>query len=113
NADITDVAVNCQIPVPRLVLTLDNDRDYLRYGRMTDYVVTLRNDGEGTASNVNVSSAFSSAFDLAFARWQCLGAGSGASCTPAGTGALSDTVTLPPDRSVSWLVSAPVLGEAV
>ncbi len=111
NADITDVAVTCQAPAPHLVLTLDNDRDYLRYGRIADYVVTLRNDGDGTASNVDVSSALSPAFDRAFAQWQCFGAGSGASCTATGTGTLIDTVTLPPDRSVSWLVRAPVLGD--
>jgi hypothetical protein len=107
-ADIGDVAVTCQPPVPHLVLTVDNGRDYLRYGRITDYVVTLRNDGEGTATGVAVSSVLSAAFDTAFVQWRCFGAGGGASCTVSGTGALTDTVSLPPDRSVTWRVSAPV-----
>jgi hypothetical protein len=111
DADITDIAVSCRSPKPSLVLTLDNGRDHLRYGRVVDYVVTLRNEGEGAATNVDVSALFSPAFDVPFAQWQCFGGGSGASCLASGTGALADTVTLPPDRSLTWLVRVPVLAD--
>lgn len=112
DANIGNVAVTCAAPVPHLVLTIDNGHDYLRYGRVVDYVVTLRNDGDGAAAGAVVGSALSAAFDTAYAQWQCFGGGGGASCTASGTGALADTATVPPGRSVSWLVSVPVRGDA-
>jgi predicted small lipoprotein YifL len=93
---------------PSLVPSQVNGRDYVPYGRVADYVVILRNDGPGPAMQVPVEASLSPAFDIAFARWQCFGAGAGASCADAGSGPLHDVVTIPAGRSLTFLVSAPV-----
>jgi predicted small lipoprotein YifL len=97
---------------PSLAASLTNGRDYLPYGRVADFVVTLRNDGLGPATQVPVDVNLSPAFDAAFARWQCFGAGVGATCADAGTGPLHDVVTIPAGRSLTFLISAPVRPDA-
>lgn len=94
--------------LPSLVSSLASPRDYVPYGRVADYLVTLRNDGPGPAMQVPVEASLSAAFDAAFARWQCFGAGAGASCADGGDGPLHDVVTIPAGRSLTFLVSAPV-----
>ncbi len=98
------------VVLERAVLTasLDDGRAYARYGRVVDYAVTLRNDGLGAASAVPVEATLSAAFDGAYAQWQCFGAGAGAFCAAAGDGPLRDLATIPPGRSLTWLVSAPI-----
>lgn len=91
-----------------LAATLDDGGTYARYGRVVDYAVTLRNDGLGEASAVPVEATLSAAFDGAFAQWQCFGAGAGALCAGTGSGPLRDVATIPPGRSLTWLVSAPI-----
>jgi len=105
NANIGNVVVNCADS--KLTLTIDDNHDYARYGQVLDYVVTLTNDGDATASYVSVTSSGTS-LDLTNAHWQCIGGNNGAACTASGTGALNDTVTLPAKRSVAWIVSAQV-----
>ncbi len=112
SAAITDVAVTCNMPTPQLLLSVENNRDYLRYGRFVDYIVTLQNNGDGAATNVAVTSSLSNAFDEAFAQWQCFGAGAGAQCTAAGSGMLIDSASLPPGRTLTWRVSVPVRTDA-
>lgn len=98
----------------RAVLTasLDDGSDYARYGRVVDYAVTLRNDGLGEAGAVPVEATLSDAFDGAYAQWQCFGAGAGALCAAVGSGPLRDLATIPPGRSLTWLVSAPILRDS-
>lgn len=93
---------------PSLASSLANARGYVPYGRVADYVVTLRNDGPGPAMQVPVEASLSAAFDLGFARWQCFGAGAGATCADGGSGPLHDVVTIPAGRSLTFLISAPV-----
>ncbi|MFC4820850.1 Ig-like domain repeat protein [Dokdonella ginsengisoli] len=94
--------------LPSLVSSLASLRDYVPYGHVADYLVTLRNDGPGPAMQVPVDTNLSAAFDLAFARWQCFGAGAGATCADGGSGLLHDVVTIPAGRSLTFLISAPV-----
>ena len=94
---------------PSLVSSLSSGRAYVRYGRFVDYAVTLRNDGPGPAMQVPVDATWSAAFDVALAHWQCFGGDGGAACAAAGTGPLHDVVTIPAGRSLTFLVSAPVL----
>lgn len=112
DANVTDVVVTCAAPLPHLVLAIDDDRDHLRYGMVADYVVTLRNDGEGAATDVAVDATVSSAFDGAYAQWQCFGSGAGASCSASGTGVLHDIASVPPGRSLTWRVSVPVRADS-
>ncbi|PZQ11175.1 MAG: hypothetical protein DI564_14815 [Rhodanobacter denitrificans] len=95
-----------------LTASLEDGSAYARYGRVVDYAVTLRNDGLGEASAVPVEATLSAAFDGAYAQWQCFGAGAGALCAAAGNGPLRDLATIPPGRSLTWLVSAPILRDS-
>ncbi len=107
-SDVTDVAVHCAALPPQLVLTIDDGRAFARYGQVVDYTVSLRNDGFGTAADVALDASLSAAFDAAYAHWQCFGGDGGASCAASGEGPLSDRVTVPPGRSLTWRVSVPV-----
>jgi uncharacterized repeat protein (TIGR01451 family) len=109
NANITNVAVTCVDALPALSLSVDDAYLFARYGQILDYVVTLSNTGNATATDVAVGSVMSAGLDAGNAHWQCFGAGSGATCSANGTGPLIDMATLPADRSLSWLVSVPVL----
>ena len=91
-----------------LAPSLADERGYVRYGRFVDYALTVRNDGLGAAIAVPVDATLSAAFDGAFARWQCFGSGAGATCATSGTGPLHDVATIPPGRSLTWLISVPV-----
>ena len=109
SANITNVVVNCIDAMPQLSLSVDDARLFSHYGQINDYLVTLSNTGNATAANIGIGSTLSAGLDLGNAHWQCFGAGSGATCLANGSGPLIDTVTLPPDRGLTWLVSVPVL----
>ncbi|WP_386066846.1 choice-of-anchor Q domain-containing protein [Tahibacter sp. UC22_41] len=107
-ANVTNVDASCAPLAAELYLDVDDGREYARYGHVRDYFVTLGNTGNVAANGVAVAGTFSAAFDAANVRWQCLG---GANlCGTAGAGGFSDTANLPPNSSVTWLVSVPVLG---
>lgn len=108
-ADVVDVDVSCVVAQAQLALSITDSIDFARYGDMVDYVVTLTNSGNAGATAVPVSASYSAAFDLAHASWTCIDGGNGATCTASGTGAFADSVDLPPDRSLTWLVSVPIL----
>lgn len=110
--NVTDVQVACALPAPHLALTIDDDHVYARFGMTMNYVVTLTNDGTGDATGVSIVNA-SPQFDATQTTWTCVGAGEGATCSAAGSGALSDSgIALPIGRSLTWLVTAPVREDA-
>lgn len=112
DADV-ELALVCAPPPPSLRLTVANDRDHARYGRVVSYVVTLTNDGAGDASGLALASVASSQLDDAGTAWGCVDGGSGAICTASGTGALADSgIALPAGRSLHWIVSAPLRQDA-
>ena len=111
SADVV-VPVTCIAATSSLNLTVDDGHLYARYGQVLDYIVTLSNSGNATATDVSVSSTPSAGLDAANANWSCLGAGAGATCTASGSGAFADTATVPPNRTLTWLVSTPVFGNA-
>lgn len=112
-SDVSDIAVHCAALPPKLVLSIDDGRAFARYGQVVDYTVSLRNVGAGTATDVPLDASLSPAFDTAYAHWQCFGGDDGAACTASGEGALSDRVTLPPGRSLTWRVSVPVRFDSI
>jgi uncharacterized repeat protein (TIGR01451 family) len=95
-------------------VSVDDARDYARYGRMQDYVVTVSNNGEGDATGVSLSSTYSPGLVAEIAQWQCFGGGAAGvagvpHCDPStGTGAMASTLDLPSGASLSFLVSVPV-----
>ncbi len=109
DADVTNVLVSCVDALPALALDVDDGLDYVRYGRVVDYVVTLHNSGNGDSGVLTLTGTASAAVDSAFIRWHCFGAGAGATCAPSGRGPLLDAnVRVPAGRTLTWVVSAPV-----
>lgn len=110
--NVTNVQVDCAVPTPHLVLTVDDDHAYARFGMTMNYVVTLTNDGTGDATGISIVNV-SPQLDASLTTWTCVGAGEGAICSSAGSGALSDSgIALPIGRSVAWLVTAPMRDDA-
>ena len=95
-----------------LAPALDDGSAFARYGQVVDYAFTLRNDGLGAAASIAIDVTLSAAFDGAAAVWQCFGAGDGASCAASGSGPLHDVATIPPGRTLTWVVSVPVRADA-
>ncbi|MGN6519604.1 MAG: InlB B-repeat-containing protein, partial [Dokdonella sp.] len=112
-ADITNVVVACAPPVPHLAVTVTDNRDYVHYGKVLTYLVRVTNDGEGIATGVSVTNVSPPQIDTTSTTWACHGAGGGAVCRASGSGALADTgVAVPPGRTLTWVVSAPVRVDA-
>lgn len=117
---ITEVLADCVITArfasssaPQLTITLDDTRDYARYGAVLDYQVTASNHGVGDATGVRVEFILPSGIDVAQASWTCTGSGAGAHCVEAGDGALDDaSVVIPAGRSLTWRITAPVRANA-
>lgn len=109
NANISNVAVTCGAAQAQLTLSIDDGQDYARYGKVLTYLVTLSNNGAATANSIAVlASTPGNGLDLSNATWQCIGGGSGAVCAASGSGPLTDTVTLPVSRTLTWIVTTTV-----
>lgn len=101
-------------PPASLAVTIDDGRDYIRYGMLANYVVTLANEGGGDATAATLTVSLPPQIDAASTTWVCLVAGAGASCTASGSGAPNDTqIDLPAGRSLTWMISAPVEPHAI
>jgi uncharacterized repeat protein (TIGR01451 family) len=87
-----------------LVLEANDNHAYARYGQTLAYVVTLTNNGTGTATDVAVAAVLSPAWDAPGAGWTCYPGTDGAS----GSGPLDDVATLPPGARVTWVLELPV-----
>ncbi len=103
--------VSVTVVAPQLALSIDDSRDYARYGQMVDYVITLTNTGD-TANAVPVEFSLSSGFDGDYARLTCIGADGGTLCAQDSGNPLRFMVTLPAARTLNWLVSVPVRVDA-
>ncbi|MBO9661463.1 GLUG motif-containing protein [Dokdonella sp.] len=92
-----------------LTLTLtQGSPDYVTYGRIVDYVVTLSNSGSATATGHAVQASFGGGADVGAATWQCIAGSVEAACATAGNGPIDDAVTIPPGVSMTWLIHVPV-----
>jgi hypothetical protein len=98
-ADAT-VDVACTDVAASLTLSVDDDSDYARYGRLVDYVVAIGNTGSAPA-DVTVASTVLAGFDEGSETWQCFDSGDGASCsTDAGSGALATDASIDPGHTL-------------
>ena len=111
NGTSASATVSLLVTKPQLALTIDDQREFARYGQIVDYVVTLTNQGDA-ANKVPVTFTLSSAFDGDEARLTCFGRDAGAECAQDGNDPLRFTATLPANRSLTWLVSVPVRHDA-
>jgi hypothetical protein len=107
SANVTDVSVSCVDTATDLVITVDDGLGYVQYGQPVDYIVTLTNNGGTTANGVTVASAVTGLRSQS-AQWSCTPAG-GATCTATGSGPFGDTVTVPFNGTLNWIVTMPVL----
>ena len=99
--------------VPDVTITIDDGRGFAKYGMTLNYEVTITNGGSSPVTGVSISNAFPPELDLGTATWVCHG-GAGTTCTPSGTGALSDSgVVVPASGSVSYTLTATVRSDAV
>ena len=95
--------------VPTLSLTIDANRDYVGYGQVLTYTVTLSNTGTGAANPASIALTLPSQIDAGATTWTCTNGGNGALCAASGSGALQDgAVVLPAGRTLTWTVTAPV-----
>ncbi|RYD15015.1 MAG: hypothetical protein EOP90_10575 [Lysobacteraceae bacterium] len=96
-----------------LVLAIEDDVAYARYGQVVDYRVTLSNEGAADAADLAWSLVVSAAMDGEGASWTCYGAGAGATCGGSGNGLPDEVgIALPAGRSLTWVVSVPVRADA-
>jgi uncharacterized repeat protein (TIGR01451 family)/uncharacterized delta-60 repeat protein len=79
--------------------------DFLAGGMPTTYVIAVQNDGTVDASGALVQDVLPS--NLLNATWTCQ-AGSGATCTAAGSGSIADSVNLPVASMIVYRVTATV-----
>lgn len=94
-----------------LTLSAGNGQRYARYGQRVDSIVMLANTGE-SGSDVSVRFSLSPGLDASRAQLDCFGAGAGATCERDAADPLRFTVTLPPDRSLTWRIGVPVRSDA-
>lgn len=85
-------------------------RPYVQYGHTLNYLVTVSNPTPSSINGVNLATTLPAELDVGVATWVCINAtDEGVTCTPNGTGTLSDNnVRIPAGGSVTWLLSAPV-----
>ena len=112
-ADCSVMATFAVNPTSSLALTIDDGRDHARYGQILDYVVTVTNQGAGDATGAILANTLPAQLDEANTSWVCLGGDGGAICTASGDGPLNDSgIVIPAGRSLTWLLSTPVLVDA-
>ena len=96
-----------------LTVAIDDGQGYANYGEVLNYLVTITNAGPTDANDIGITETLSQDFDATYTRWTCINGGNGTSCTASGTGPLIDSnVVIPASRSLTWLISAPVLVSA-
>jgi len=100
-------ALENRAPDVALSVAIDDGKDYVRYGQMLDYRITVSNAGSAVAANVDIAATLPAQLDAAAATWICLDANGGA-CSASGSGALTDHATVPAHGSVRYVLSVPV-----
>lgn len=98
-------------PDVAIAVSIDDGRGYAAYGKLLDYRIVVRNDGNADASGVAIGVTLPDTLDAAQAGWTCLDA-SGGACTASGEGALDDHADVPAHGSVSYLLSVPLRADA-
>lgn len=96
-----------------LTVVVTDSQDYASYGSTLNYVVSVSNIGSGDAVDITLSNPIPAQLYSSGTTWVCTGSGNGANCEATGTGALNTgAVSIPSGRTLTWLVSAPVLSDA-
>jgi uncharacterized repeat protein (TIGR01451 family) len=75
-------------------------------GQTIHYVVTVRNDGPSTAFGAFFSDVFSSSFDSE--SWSSVATGGATGNSPIGSGNIAETLNVPPNATVVYMIDAVV-----
>ena len=107
------IGAHCDIgavEATNLALSISDGSLFGFYGKASQYVVTLQNlSSTDTVPGVSVYGFGTAALDAANTSWFCT---VGNCTTTTQYGPLADTATLVPSGTLTWLVSAPVLGDS-
>lgn len=95
-------------PAADLRVTIDDNRDTIEVGERNTYVVVITNSGPNAVNGVAVDVDLPAELDDATAEWTCFPAG-GATCQGTGSGDLADTVDVPVDSSLVYILQADVV----
>ncbi len=90
-----------------VTVQITDNRETIEVGTRNTYVVTIGNLGPSAVPEAEVSVPLPAELDPATAEWVCF-PGNGASCASEGTGAISDTVSLPEGGSLVYILEADV-----
>ena len=109
--DPVAIALVNRPPVLALSIAIDDETEYVRYGQIVDYLVTIQNAGTDAAIGVSLQVPLPEQIDAGAALWTCLDLESG--CIAEGAGSLQDgDLQVAAGASVRWLLSAPVRTDA-
>jgi uncharacterized repeat protein (TIGR01451 family) len=86
----------------------DNSTEYVA-GAIKTYVIVVSNAGPSDVTNATITDTFTTNPNIASATWTCSSA-TGGTCSASGSGNINDTVNLPSGASVTYMVSATVVG---
>jgi uncharacterized repeat protein (TIGR01451 family) len=112
-ADCVVTATFAANPTPNLTISVTDNRQYARPGKLLSYLVTVTNTGSGDAVGVSLSNTLPIQIDMSYTTWICIGAGSSAVCASNGSGGLNTSgIVIPAGRTLVWQVTAPVLLDA-
>jgi uncharacterized repeat protein (TIGR01451 family) len=93
-----------------VAVTIDDGRTFAQYGADLTYTIVVSNTGSTSATGISVANPLPA--ELVSATWTCA-ASSGATCTPSGTGGVSDSgVTVPAGGNVTYTLHATVAADS-
>ena len=109
----SDVLHIVEADAPDLGISITDNRQFVQFGKLLTYTIVVNNPGNTNMTGATVTSNLPVTLLNATPSWQCVQVSPGASCTPSGTGNLSDTaVNIPAGGGVVYLFNAWVKDDA-
>ncbi len=95
---------------PDLSVSMSNGRNFVQYGKLLTYVITVNNVGNVPVSGASVIDVLPP--ELEQASWTCMALGT-ATCTASGNGDINDTVDVPVGGGLLYMLTARVVDAPV
>jgi uncharacterized repeat protein (TIGR01451 family) len=105
-ADNTSTDSDILTPIADLSVAVSSTTTLTAAGKTIHYSITVRNDGPGTAGGAAFSDHFSAA--IAAARWTSSATEGATGNTLVGSGNIDESLTLPPNATVTYQIDATV-----
>ena len=91
---------------PDLGISITDNRDFVQFGKLVTYTIVVNNPGNTDITGASVSANLPITLLPANPSWQCVQVSPGATCTPSGSGNLSDTaVDIPAGGGIVYLLN--------